>query len=77
MREIRDTIALNVPAAQAQQCILEFFERRRQVEGPLAFPPLGAAGRLFDDAIGHVIAQRTAHQFLLTLAQGVQACFQC
>lgn len=151
MREVRDTIALDVPAAQAEQCIVEFMERHRRgkpaIEFPLhvsleqfglpgglrlertvnvhvtkrrdaqnlndeigirwdpgtgepfpAFsgsltvwseeaqtfvelrgtyePPLGAAGKVFDDAIGHLLAQRTAHQFLLTLAQGAQACFQ-
>lgn len=151
MREVRDSIALDVPAAQAEQCILEFIERHRRgptaIEFPLrvsleqfgvpgglqlermvnvhvtrqrdaqnlndeigirwdpgtgepfpAFsgsltvwseqaqtfvelrgtyePPLGAAGKMFDDAIGHLVAQRTAHQFLLTLAQGAQACFQ-
>ncbi|HET9096032.1 MAG TPA: hypothetical protein VFN37_05190 [Candidatus Baltobacteraceae bacterium] len=151
MREVRESIALDVPAAQAEQCILEFIERHRRdnaaIEFPLrvsleqfgvpgglrlermvnvhvtrqrdaqnlndeigirwdpgtgepfpAFsgsltvwseqaqtfvelrgtyePPLGAAGKMFDDAIGHIVAQRTAHQFLLTLAQGAQACFQ-
>lgn len=39
-------------------------------------PPLGSAGRLFDDAIGHVVAKRTVHQFLQMLAEGARACFQ-
>lgn len=39
-------------------------------------PPLGTAGQIFDDAVGHLIAKRTARQFLLTLAEGAQTCFQ-
>lgn len=38
-------------------------------------PPLGVAGRLFDDAVGHRIAQHTARAFLSTLAEGAEACF--
>lgn len=152
MREVRQTISLAVPGAQAERCILEFFERHRTADGdieiPLSVPlgefgvpgnlllertvnvhvakrrdaqnlndeiamrwdpgsdepfpsfsgtlvvwsenaattfvelrgtyepPLGVAGKLFDDALGHVLAKRTAHQFLLTLAEGAQACYQ-
>lgn len=39
-------------------------------------PPMGAAGQFFDDAIGHLIAKHTARQFLLSLAEGAQACYQ-
>lgn len=150
MREIRDFISLEVPAAQAEQCILQFFERHRSggiIDFPLRVsleefglpgglqlartvdvhiakrrdaqnlndeigvrwdpgagepfpsfsgsltvwsenahtfvelrgtyePPLGAPGKFFDDTFGHLLAERTAHQFLLTLAEGAQACFQ-
>ena len=38
-------------------------------------PPLGTAGKLFDDALGHRIAQHTVRQFLSTLAEGAKACF--
>jgi hypothetical protein len=34
-------------------------------------PPLGAAGKAFDDAIGHAIAKRTAHELLLELTTSV------
>lgn len=149
MRELRDTITLDVPAAQAERCIMAFIEGHRSSEGAIEFPlrvnleqfgvpgalrlertvnvhvvkqrdaqnlndeigirwdpgagepfpsfsgsltvwseqrqtfvelrgtydpPLGAAGKVFDDAIGHVVAQRTAHQFLLALAQGARTC---
>lgn len=36
-------------------------------------PPLGAPGIAFDTMIGHLIAQRTAHAFLTTLARGAKA----
>ncbi len=38
-------------------------------------PPLGAVGKAFDDAVGHLIAKQTARQFLSALAEGAQACF--
>lgn len=38
-------------------------------------PPLGPAGRFFDDTVGHRIAEHTARQFLSTLAEGAKACF--
>lgn len=150
MREIRDFVSVDVPAAQAEQCILAFFEQHRRGDGAIAFPlyvnlddfglpgglklsrivdvhvakhrdaqnlndvigvrwdpgegepfpsfsgnlavwsegletfielrgkydpPLGAPGKVFDDAFGHLLAERTVHQFLLTLAEGAQACF--
>lgn len=152
MTEIRESITLDVPAAQAERCILQAFERYRSVRGSIevplvvtladfgipgdmnlertvqvhvvkrrdalnindeialrwdpgagqpfpAFdgtltlwsespektfvelrgsyePPLGGAGKIFDEALGRAIARRTARQFLLTLAEGAQACFQ-
>lgn len=151
MRELRETVSLDVPQRQAEECILAYFERSRTPGGVIEIPlhvmlgdfgipgdlllgrtvtvhlskrrdaqnlndeiairwdpgehepfpsfsgsmvawsekpgttlvelrgtyepPLGTAGRLFDDAIGHVIAKRTARQFLLTLAEGAQTCF--
>lgn len=36
-------------------------------------PPWGAAGQIFDDAVGHLIADRTAHEFLVTLRDGILA----
>ena len=36
-------------------------------------PPRGAAGEAFDAALGHLIAQRTAHAFLLDVARGLRA----
>lgn len=36
-------------------------------------PPGGAAGQFFDDAVGHLIAQRTAHQLLESLSEGIIA----
>lgn len=35
-------------------------------------PPGGAAGQIFDDAIGHLIAQRTAHELLETLSEAIR-----
>jgi hypothetical protein len=35
-------------------------------------PPLGAAGLVFDEAIGHQIAQATAREFLRELKAGVE-----
>lgn len=35
-------------------------------------PPRGAAGEAFDAALGHLIAQRTAHAFLLDVARGLR-----
>lgn len=36
-------------------------------------PPGGTAGKFFDDAIGHLIAERTAHEFLAALRDGIVA----
>lgn len=152
MREIRESVALDVPQARAEQCILQFFDRYRRPDGRIEIPlrvdlrrfglpgglqlersvtvriekrrdasnlneelavhwspgpgqpfpafsgaiatwsesgatsfaelrgtyepPLGSAGRLFDDAVGHVVAQRTVHQFLQMLAEGARTCFR-
>lgn len=152
MTEIRESIGLEVPVSQAEQCILQCFEQYRTPEDDIEIPlhvklaefgipggvslerlvkvhvtkrrdaqnindeialqwdpgpgqpfpsftgtltvwsekpqetcvelrgsyepPLGAAGKLFDDAVGRSLARHTARQFLLTLAQGAQLCFQ-
>ena len=152
MREIRENIALDVPASQAERCILQCFDRYRTPEGDIEIPlhvmlaefgipggvslerlvkvhvakrrdaqnlndeialqwdpgagqpfpsftgtltvwsespetsnvelrggyepPLGTAGKIFDDAVGRSLARHTARQFLQTLAQGAQICFQ-
>lgn len=138
MTEIRESITLDVPAARAEQCVLEAFERYRtpagDIEMPLAGaimvrvhvskrrdaqnlndeialrwepesgqmfpvfdgtltlwnetpektnvelrgtyePPLGAAGKVFDDAVGRAIALQTARQFLFALAEGAQTLY--
>lgn len=36
-------------------------------------PPGGTAGQFFDDMIGHLIAERTAHEFLAALRDGIVA----
>jgi hypothetical protein len=36
-------------------------------------PPLGGAGELFDEAIGHRIAQSTAREFLKDLKRGMES----
>lgn len=36
-------------------------------------PPGGTAGKFFDDAIGHLIAERTAYEFLAALRDGIVA----
>lgn len=36
-------------------------------------PPLGVAGEAFDETVGHLIAQRTAHEFLLSLRDALSS----
>lgn len=36
-------------------------------------PPLGIAGQVFDTAVGHLVSDDTAHEFLMTLAADMRA----